>query len=68
MCMGSKINSELGFCKINLAFHLLFQDHCKMKYVFVVIDHYITTIFIKLVEDLSPFSPLLFLEQSLHVI
>lgn len=33
--MGSKINSELGFCKINLAFHLLFQDHCKMKNVFV---------------------------------
>lgn len=39
-----------------------------MKCVFLVIDHYITTIFIKLVEDLSAFSPLLFSEQSLHVI
>ena len=27
----------------------------RTKYVFLVIDHYITIIFIKLVEDLSPF-------------
>ena len=37
MCTGSEINSELVFLcvKLTLLFIYLFQDHCKMKNIFV---------------------------------